>query len=177
MNKNGWKTLYWVNLFKKALPPTRRCGEETEDQCEHRPWGGSWNGVFELAGILHADSSDWRTETKDCSDQWTWGADGPDSTLALLRRAGAAVLDSRWRHMPTQELAVPTSPAAKVFPWALTSLTLILAGPDQVSSGLLPAKGCPFYVHCLYSPLLWTNIFLSCPLCRDSQQALWLRRP
>ena len=46
-----------------------------------------------------------------------------------------------------QELAVSIGPAAKAFPLALTSLTLILSGPDQVSFGLLLAEGCPFYFH------------------------------
>ena len=57
------------------------------------------------------------------------------------------MLDPRQDVCQQQELAVPTSPAAKDFPWALTSLTLILAGPDQVSFVFILEKGGPFYFH------------------------------
>ena len=95
MNKNGWKILYWVNLFKKALPPHPTMWGGDRRSCEHRPRGVRWNGVFELAGFSTQIHLIGEPRPKTVAINELGGADGPDSTLASLRRAGAAVLDPR----------------------------------------------------------------------------------
>lgn len=53
--------------------------------------------------------------------------------------------------MPTARTDSANDPCSQGFPLGfdidIASLTLILPGPDQVSFGFLPAKGCPFYFH------------------------------
>lgn len=148
MNQNGWTTPYYINLFLKnnVSPPHPHPndvgvgGISTRSELKWLYWGQ------EGREILHTDECQWRNKSKDTTaSNELEEADGPDSTLASLRKAWTATLDPRPRHVPRARTDIVKESCSQGFPLALTSLTLILAGPDQVSIGFLLAKGCPFH--------------------------------
>ena len=124
-------------------------------------------------GTLQPDACHWRTSSENAaagSELEEFFARGLIPRWRLAGVLGRLYWTQGQGMCQQQELTLPTSLAVKV-PLGFDPLTLVLAGPDWVSLGLLQQRDGLSLLTSSHSPLLWTNVSPSYLFCRTPSKS------